>query len=364
MARTTLSYSVADQSFRHGKSLGVPHLALQLGNALAHSGRFDSLTFLANSELADSLPAGFPTRSCDWAAGRRASRILWDQWGCYETAQRTRNTWLLLPKGFASFLRRPPMRLAAYVHDAVHSFYASKHPRALPRLELHYFQRSLRATLQTADVVFTNTEFTRSEVLRLAREWDIPAPRTLVAGIGFTPPPDPAPQKEDQLVVLVSPYPHKRSTQALSWIARWQQQSGYTGRVHVVGSLPPDAAPPSDAGWQLHTRLSTLQFHHLLRSSRALFYFSEYEGFGMPPVEAVLAGACPVFSSTKATCEVMQECGRSFSNDDFQGFCTATESALQTPVAELRTWADQLLLRHNWTRTTATVADALAAVPR
>jgi glycosyltransferase involved in cell wall biosynthesis len=95
--------------------------------------------------------------------------------------------------------------------------------------------------------------------------------------------------------------------------------------------------------------------------ARAVLYFSEYEGFGRPPVEAVLSGAAPVFSSIPASGEVMGDCGCSFDNSNYESFAVALRRALSTPPEQLQSWANHLLARHNWAAVADKILSALAS---
>ncbi len=94
--------------------------------------------------------------------------------------------------------------------------------------------------------------------------------------------------------------------------------------------------------------------------ARVVLFFSEYEGFGRPPVEAVLAGACPVYSDIPATREVMSGCGFPFDNADYQSFAAALRQALAAAPAQLRVWADELLALHNWDAVAGRIVVALS----
>ncbi len=63
----------------------------------------------------------------------------------------------------------------------------------------------------------------------------------------------------------------------------------------------------------------------------------------MPPVEAVLAGACPVYSAIPATIETMAGFGAPFENRSFESFADAMRHALQMEPAELASAAKSLL---------------------
>jgi glycosyltransferase involved in cell wall biosynthesis len=361
MTPLSLTYSLADQDFARTKSIGIFNVSLQLAQALAREPRLAHLTVLGNHALQPllSLPPATQSVQCESAIGGRVERILWDQWSVYSEARRTGNEWLLLPKGFASFLRRPPIRLAVYVHDMMHDVYASEYPGEGPPFEGHYFRRSMLATLREAQLILTNTEFTANEVRRVARKHSLPEPRVHCVGIGFERPLKLNVPRENRILVLTSRWPHKRTDLAVSWLQRWQDESRFTGIIDLVGSLPENTPFPARQGWRHSERLDESAYRELLQRSRALAYFSDHEGFGMPPLEATLAGAAAVFSSLPPTREAMGETGLAFSNNDYASFRRAMDQAMSAAPELISTWGDKLLLRHQWSHVAERTVDAL-----
>jgi glycosyltransferase involved in cell wall biosynthesis len=155
-------------------------------------------------------------------------------------------------------------------------------------------------------------------------------------------------QKENRLMVLASPFPHKRTAMAVEYMSQWQQATGYVGGVHWVGSLPSGISLRPFSNWKHDLRPAESEYRELIGRSKVLVFTSEYEGFGMPPVEAVLAGACPVYSSIPATQEVMGRTGCPFLNESYESFAAAMNQAFRVSDNALNEWADQLLARHNW----------------
>jgi glycosyltransferase involved in cell wall biosynthesis len=362
MKPLSLTYSLADQDFARTKSIGIFNVSRQLAEALAREPRLTTFTVLANHTLPPVLHLPPTTRvvMSESAIGGRVKRILWDQWRLYSDAQRTGDEWLLLPKGFASFLRRPPVRLAVYAHDMMHDFYASKYPGQAPAFENSYFRRSMLATLRDAQLIFTNTEFTAHEVRRVARQHSLREPRVCCAGIGFERQSPMDVPRENRIVVLTARWPHKRSDLALAWLKRWQDESGFDGFIDLIGGLPAGVLCPERPRWLHSKRLAEFAYRELLHQARALVYFSDHEGFGMPPVEAVLAGACPVFSSLPATREAMGEAGLPFSNTEYGSFKMAMNRALAIAPDVIAGWAEKLLARHQWRCVAERVVTALS----
>lgn len=377
----TVTYSLADQSFITTKSVGIFNLSTQLLRHLSNAAEIEKLTVLTNPTLDDCVKAAGRdaprTRSRDGCAteercngntissfeshpeaiGGRAGRILWDQWGVYSAAKKTGNEWLLLPKGFASFVRRSPVKLAVYVHDTILESYYRTMP-GMSRLEVAYFRRCLRASLLNARVILTNTDFTCSEVTRAAASYGARTPRLVNAGIGFDLPPMPTTQ-QNRIVVLASSLPHKRTALALQYLTRWQEQTGFEGEIAWVGRFPEGLLLPGLANWRHQPRLAEPEYRNVLNSSRVLVFFSDYEGFGMPPVEAALACVCPVYSAIPSTIEVMGGAGLPFNNNDYNDFARALGNALDVPLEQREIWRQKLAVRHNWPSVARKVVEAL-----
>jgi glycosyltransferase involved in cell wall biosynthesis len=364
MNRLRLTYSIADQHFGRTKSVGILNTSVQLFAALARRPEFESLCLLSNRTLSGLAAPGPGVRveMHDVAIRGARGRIWWDQWGVYAAARRTGNAWLFLPKGFASFCRKGGVRQAIYVHDAVGDYYRRHFPSSVPWLERVYFERSFRAALRWGDLIVTNSAFTSAEVRRMAAVYGCAAPALCHAGIGFDRPAVRGLDKQPRLLVLASRWPHKRSALAVEFLERWRRAAGYAGGIEVVGSLPEGVALPAVSAWRHLARMPEEEFRRRLAEAQALVYFSAYEGFGMPPVEAVLAGTCPVYSALLATSEVMGGAGCSFSNDSFDSFASAMGRALEIPSAELEVWAGALLSRHRWADAARRVVEALESM--
>jgi glycosyltransferase involved in cell wall biosynthesis len=357
----SLTYSLADQSFARTKSVGILNVSVDLLHVLARHPLRSRLVVMANDSLRDKLklPAAAQIRVHNGAAEGRVGRIWWDQFGVYAAARRTGNEWLFLPKGFASFARRCPVRLAVYVHDVMQDHYDCNYPDATCGLEAAYFRASFRAAVHQAEILFTPSEFTRSEIERVARARNWRLPHLICVGEGFDRPElFPVAERRD-VVVLAGRFPHKLTRRAVEYLTRWRESHPFEGNVHWVGSFPDGLEMPARPNWMKHSRLAETEFRSLIGKSRVVVFFSDYEGFGRPPVEAVLAGSCPVYSDIPATREVMCGCGCAFDNSSHESFTAALQRALATTPEQLRVWGDELLSRHNWNAVADRILPAL-----
>jgi len=360
--KISITYSLADQSFARTKSIGILNVSVGLLQALAQRTECGPLTVLSNHSMDERLAPinKVKIEHHDHAAGRGPGRIWWDQFAAYSAAQRISSEWLFLPKGFASFSRRCPVRLATFVHDAMPDYYDRHYPGTIPGFEAAYFRAAFHASIQQSDVIFTPTEFSLSEITRVTREKSWRPPRMVCCGEGFDrPAAKPAMERRD-IVMLANRFPHKLTQQAVNFLDRWWRENSFAEEIHWIGSYPKKMELPAHPNWRRHATLPEAEFRALMSRARVVLFFSGYEGFGRPPVEAALAGACPVYSSLPVTREVMGDCGYSFDNASYESFATALRQALKISPDQLQLWADKLLARHDWSEVAERVVSALA----
>jgi hypothetical protein len=364
MEKISVTFTLAEQSFSWTRSIGLLNLSMGMLEHVARRPEIGKVTLLSNDTFkgALNLPANVETRIHNEANGRGLSRMFWDQWKVYSVAKEVANEWLFMPKGFVSFIRKCPVKLTAYVPDVMFDYYERTYPGKFSRLEALYLKQSVKAALRDAKVIFTCSEFTNSELTRVAKEWGIKPPPLVAIGTGFTRKLRIDVPKDERIVVLASPFAHKRTDLALNYLARWCDQTRFGGRVDWVGGFEKGVSLPERPGWQLHQRVPEKEFREMVARAKALVYFTEYEGFGMPPVESIIAGTCSVYSDIPCTYEVMQGMGARFKNDSFESFASALETAMKTSPQQLEDWTDKLLARHDWNIGAEKIVKALLAV--
>jgi glycosyltransferase involved in cell wall biosynthesis len=186
-------------------------------------------------------------------------------------------------------------------------------------------------------------------------------PKVIVAGFGFRPiKPEPN-HKQNRVLLFVSKAPHKLTNLAVSFLTRWLRESNFDGVIDCIGIVSPTTEKPAGSHWNWMGRVSSGKSRELIRRARAVVYTSEYEGFGIPPVEAVLEGTCPVFSDIPALRETMGETGCPFSNDSEASFLAAMSRAFSLAPAALHGWSESLLRRHNWATVSTRIMNELRA---
>jgi glycosyltransferase involved in cell wall biosynthesis len=262
----------------------------------------DGLTQLA------ALPHPAWSHVIDTGVYRRWPSYLWQQ---TRALQRLQPDWYL-----STFLLPPrvPCRAAVIVHDV--SFRA--HPEYFPASIAAYMRVLVGWAVHRAEVVLTISEFTRRE---LQHYYPAARDKTTVVSCGvsseFTAVRDAEADRELLTYGIEAPYllavgnihPRKNLNRLLDaylqlrqtmpdapqlvWagVERWgstalQQQARSAG-VHLPGRIAPEHLPA------------------LYRQAVALIYPSVYEGFGLPPIEAMACGTPVIASNTTSMPEVV-----------------------------------------------------------
>jgi glycosyltransferase involved in cell wall biosynthesis len=108
-------------------------------------------------------------------------------------------------------------------------------------------------------------------------------------------------------------------------------------------------------------------FYHLIRHASVFAYPSRYEGFGLPPLEAMRLGVPVAISTAGALPEVCGEAAVQVPTDDVDGWAAAIERLLKSPeerrerVTQGRARAAQFTWREAARRTLDTYREVLSA---
>ena len=242
---------------------------------------------------------------------------------------------------FLSF--RTPLPTVVTIHDLSILHYPETHPRD----RVAFMTRRLGESIRRADCVISDSEYGRQEILA---EYNLPSEKVvsvlLAAGSVFSP------VAADRLPGLLAPFglqpgqyilsvgtlePRKNLTTAIKAYARLPEtirqempfviagMKGWRtdgldkevaaliekGQIRRLGYVPDEALPALYSG------------------ARAFVYPSLYEGFGLPPLEAMACGAPVIVSNRSSLPEVVGDAGLQIDALDVDGLAQAMSQVIE-----------------------------------
>ncbi len=196
----------------------------------------------------------------------------------------------------------------------VHDLAFARFPETVKGMNRLYLSRMVEASVDRAAAVIADSEFTKSEVLSLLH---LAANRVRVIHLGVeavfqpapegTPPPRPFGWSEPYILAVGTLEPRKNLGMLLDAFAMVRGQlPGH--RLVIVGSADFGAGPLSarlralglGSAVRLVGSISDADLAAVYRAAEFLVYPSKYEGFGLPPLEAMACGT-PVLAARAAS---------------------------------------------------------------
>lgn len=244
--------------------------------------------------------------------------------GCLIPPRVMRRIWLKYPRPYYdTFFRSkdlyhfcnfiiPPIRTGKKI-ATIFDFSFLRYPQFSEPRNLGYLQREIKQTLQKADEIITISEFTKTELLHF---FNIPENKihAIHLGIHARFKPNPLVQQKKQILFVGTIEPRKNLETLLKAFELFVQKKDFSDYKLIFAGMK---------GWLCDNILSSLEKHPhrnkislldyvsdeelptLYQESMIFVYPSFYEGFGLPPLEAMACGTAVIASKVASLPEIL-----------------------------------------------------------
>lgn len=340
----------------HSPLTGIGRYALELARHLRQAPEVEQLDFFAFGRwpqweqllAAEHAPTQMPearatrhTLRSVLAANSYAVRA-------YQTLSPSWYSWRLRDRADALFhspnyfLPPHPGLKVATIHDLSHVWYPQFHPKA----RVEYLNRALPETLRRADFLITDAESVRQEVIE---HFGWPADRITAVPLGVAQVYHPRPAHElleplQRWGLTVNGYclyvgtvePRKNLSVLLQAYEALPQAVRHRWPLVIAGgrgwnsdAIHDRMGRAATQGWLRYLGyVPQSQLPVLYAGARLFVYPSLYEGFGLPPLEAMASGVPVVCSGLSSLPEVVGDAGRCANPLDVEEWLQAIEQGL------------------------------------
>jgi glycosyltransferase involved in cell wall biosynthesis len=332
----------------------------------AHNHRF--VLYTPRPLVLDALPPGDPRFTVRLVPGTGGT--WWEQVDLPRAIRADEPPDVLFAPGYSAPLRaRWPVVLT--IHDL--SFFAR--PEWFPRRGRLRRQWMTRLSARRARLVLTDSQFSRREIVRFLR---VPDTKLRVILLGAPSPPlapEPPPARGPVILFVGSLFNRRRLPDLIHTFEQVARRHG-RARLEIVGddrTYPPQPLGAIAAASGLGTRISIRSYvpdaelAALFLTAGVFVFLSEYEGFGLTPLEALAHGVPLVVLDTPIAREIYGDAARYVPLGDISGTAEVVLKLLmdEDARAAVVARAPATLARYSWdTAARATLAALSEAANR
>lgn len=337
---------------------GVGRYTLELARHLAAIPELD-LTFLQGDVLLETLPAavsGHPLVPVvrEMLSGFSLPTSIYRHYQGYRRARALRGENDALLHGTNYYLPAFPGRSIVTIHDV--SVFTSPQYHRPDRVR--YMHKEVALSLRRAELVVTVSQFSKAEITRVL---GVDADRIRVIPLGISQdfhPRDPAGVAEELIAFALQPdtyclyvgtiEPRKNLWTLLDAFEHLPRQRRLQNPLVLAGyrgwesaELHARIAKAVREGWLTYLGyVPERQLPALIAGARLFVYPSLYEGFGLPPLEAMASGVPVVCSDAAALTEAVGDVAQTAPAQDADALARAIERALDDEA-----WRSQAKVR-------------------
>lgn len=265
-----------------------------------------------------------------------------------------------------------PLRIRVPFAVTIHDVSFTRHPEWFRPRERHRRNLLTRSAARRAGAVITVSEFSKREICEL---YAVPSAKIRVIPNGLTPRAAAAPSAREPLVLYTgSIFNRRRLPDLIAGFAR-ALPSVPAAKLVIAGddrTWPPQdllaiaAAHGVRDSVEVRSYVSDKELEALYSRASAFAFLSEYEGFGLTPLEALSAGVPVVVLDTPVAREIYGGAAVFVPPGDIEAVGAALVRLLTSPAAadEQRARAASVVARYSWDAAAEKTLSAIEGLAR
>ena len=370
--RARVLFDAFELSPNGGKSIGIYNYAVNVWKALQAVLPADvELVLACHGDNAQDFPVLAPTgqpgpvvnvKQLAEATPGRWARQAWQRFGAQWLAQREGCAVYFSPKGFLpGWWGRPiGLRTCVVVHDLIPMWYARHHPAQFGLLEKWLVNGGLARSCLHADQLITISNAAAQDMRQCLP--GMRAPRVVYNGLPPLPAQRVAPAgPRPYLFAIASALPHKNTGALLAGYRHYRTITSAPLPLVVCG-----IDDPAQEGVKAVKHLSAAELHGYYQGAELFVFLSLAEGFGFPPLEAMMNGTPSLCSDIEVLRETTM--GNAFYVDPGnpqaigQALLASLSPQAQPARDEMRRRAPEVTAQYTWQRCAQALADSILAL--
>lgn len=304
-------YDFYEIAFDKGKSIGIYNYAISLLNALALNYEDVEFVVACSDEHKFDLPVNYNVyfKIVSPKYPTLKQRILWRYHEAIKTAESVNADIYFTPKGFSPGIAKRTSKpfIVVTIHDMIPFYYLEKHPDYFGFFQNLVITRTLLQSISIANGIITVSNFSKEKILKYyKKDADI---NVVYNGVSVLENKVSADNRAPYIFAITSNLPHKNKDNLINGYLAYARKTTNPLPLKVCGINKNDVDIDigSDINISFIKYANPNEFKDLFSNATAFVFVPEIEGFGFPPLEALLYNIPSVVSDIPVLREVLAE---------------------------------------------------------
>lgn len=234
--------------------------------------------------------------------------VVWELWGISRICKRLKADKVLFPRGYCALTH--PVDDIVLIHDLIPFYYNQHFPGVFSKLENFYIMNRLKVSAKTSKQIITISEASKEDILKYCDvdEKKITVIYNACNAVEFNE--EKVQQDLPYICAITSELPHKNAKGLLESYKEYCNITKKPLNLVIIGLR--DTSISSNLPTDVKNKISCYKYikdnnelYRLINNSSIFLFLSLVEGFGLPPIEAMMLKVPVICSNVSSLPEVV-----------------------------------------------------------